>query len=136
MDDKWGRAFRKLDDGELSPLFELIYPLLPPRVSERLKRLIDPESDPVSDPKAADRLVIERSQRLKRKIKTHEEKIAVAVAVLDATKKERGKIAQNLGLTKSYVDHCVTYLEVEYLPPFCRDIARQSSTYRRALARK
>jgi hypothetical protein len=125
--DEWDEAYRLLvSEGDQRPLANLIKgnSPIPPRIREHLGRMLDPDTDP----DWADRLYFRRAPALARRMKTQQDKIQVGLAVRDAErageihKNAVKDIAKEFKKSESYVEHCVTFVDV--IPPIQRDFGR------------
>ena len=145
-DDQWRAAFGALMETEdVKPLAAMLGgdAPIPPWIRQGLAELLRPTrplligNDPESkaarlDLKNADRLVFERTDATRRKIKTHAKRVAVGLAVMEAKaagKKHKTAVTEVVkrlgsnGSDTSYVEHSVKHAKT--LPISLRGAARK-----------
>jgi hypothetical protein len=125
--DTWDEAYRLLvSEGDPRPLAGLIKGTspIPQRIRAHLGRMLDPDTNPND----ADRLSFRRSPALARKMKTHQDRIQVGLAVRDAEKAGAvhknavADVGKRFNKSPSYVERCVGL--VDFIPNIFRDFGR------------
>jgi hypothetical protein len=151
MPDIWDQAYELLiGNGDARLLAQLVAGTspIPARIRQHLGRMLDPDTDP----KTADRLVFSRDPALARKMKTHQKRIQVGLAVLyaeyrliqsgmkkrEAHKRAITAVKNEFKISVSYIEHCVGLAGAS--PPVHRDFGLRNppvfGTKKKSTARK